>query len=127
MHYLWRSWTVSLDLSDAHWNRFFAEFDWFVVITSRLDAYISRYGDFCANDNDDMTDYFPLAHARLLLLTSKFQCHMSNLWLSMLWFSISYTVDLFGDSFDCDVRIFTRDAVKKSQEKEYAMDTVGRF
>ena len=33
------------------------------VITSRLDAYISRYGDFCANDNDnndndDMTNYF---------------------------------------------------------------------
>ena len=24
---------------------------------SRLDAYILRYGDFCAND-DDMTDYF---------------------------------------------------------------------
>ena len=47
---------------DAHWSQFFAEFDWFIVITSRLDAYISRYGDFCANDNndndDDMTDYF---------------------------------------------------------------------
>ena len=29
---------------------------------SRLDAYISRYGDFCAHDNDDSdndtTDYF---------------------------------------------------------------------
>ena len=50
---------------DAYWSQFFAEFDWFVVITSRLDAYISRYGDFCANDNDnndndddDTTDYF---------------------------------------------------------------------
>ena len=48
---------------DAHWSHFFAEFDWFVVLTSRLDAYISRYGDFCANDNDndndnDTTDYF---------------------------------------------------------------------
>ena len=49
---------------DAHWSQFFAEFDWFVVITSRLDAYISRYGGFCANDNnnnndnDDTTDYF---------------------------------------------------------------------
>ena len=32
------------------------------MLTSRLDAYISRYGDFCANDNDndndDTTDYF---------------------------------------------------------------------
>ena len=45
---------------DAHWSQFFAEFDWFVVITNRLDAYISRYGDFCANDNNDndTTDYF---------------------------------------------------------------------
>ena len=42
---------------DAHWSQFFAEFDWFVVITSRLDTYISRYGDFCANDNND-NDYF---------------------------------------------------------------------
>ena len=44
---------------DAHWSQFFAEFDWFVVTTSCLDTYISRYGDFCANDNnDDTTDYF---------------------------------------------------------------------
>ena len=50
---------------DAHWNQFFTEFDWFIVLTSRLDAYISRCGDFCANDNDndnndddDTTDYF---------------------------------------------------------------------
>ena len=29
------------------------------MLTSRLDAYISRYGDFCANNNnDDTTDYF---------------------------------------------------------------------
>ena len=33
------------------------------MLTSRLDAYISRYGDFCTNDNDndnndDTTDYF---------------------------------------------------------------------
>ena len=39
------------------------------MITSRLDAYISKYGDFCANndnnDNDDTTDYFtPCACAR---------------------------------------------------------------
>ena len=38
---------------DAHWSQFFAEFDWFVVLTSRLDTYIS------ANDNnDDTTDCF---------------------------------------------------------------------
>ena len=48
---------------DAHWSQFFAEFDSFFMITSRLDAYISRYGDFRANnnnnnDNDDTTDYF---------------------------------------------------------------------
>ena len=50
---------------DAHWSHFFAEFYWFVVLTSRLDTYISRYGDFCANNNDnnnnnddDTTDYF---------------------------------------------------------------------
>ena len=46
---------------EAHWSRFFAEFNWFVVLTSRLDAYISIYGDFCANDNNnnnDTTDYF---------------------------------------------------------------------
>ena len=35
------------------------------MLTSHIDAYISRYGDFCANDdndnnndNDDTTDYF---------------------------------------------------------------------
>ena len=38
------------------------------MLTSRLDAYISRYGDFRANDNDNddnKTDYFtPCACAR---------------------------------------------------------------
>ena len=47
---------------DAHRSQFFAEFDWFIVLTSRLDAYISRYGDFCANDDNnndnDTTNYF---------------------------------------------------------------------
>ena len=45
---------------------FFTKFDWFVVFTSRLDAYILRYGNFCANDKDnDTTDYFtPCACAR---------------------------------------------------------------
>ena len=50
---------------DAQWSQFFAEFDWFVVLTSRLDAYISRYGNFYANDNnDDTTDYFTPLHMR---------------------------------------------------------------
>ena len=52
----------------AHRRHFFAEFDWFVELTSRLDAYISRYGDFCTNNDnnyDDTTDYFtPCACAR---------------------------------------------------------------
>ena len=40
------------------------------MLTSRLDTYISKYGDFCANDNNnnddnDTTDYFtPCACAR---------------------------------------------------------------
>ena len=33
---------------DAHWSQFFAKF---VVLTGHLDTYISRYGDFYANDN----------------------------------------------------------------------------
>ena len=46
---------------DAHWSQFFAEFDWFVVLASRLDVYISRYGDFCAHaDNDNDTTDYPL-------------------------------------------------------------------
>ena len=35
----------------------------YVVLMSLLDAYILRYGNFCANDNnddDDTTDYFTL-------------------------------------------------------------------
>ena len=45
------------------------------MLMSRLDAYISRYGDFCANDNnddnDDTTDYFtPCACARGNYLTN---------------------------------------------------------
>ena len=43
---------------DAHWSHFFAEFDSFFMITSPIDTYISRYGDFCANNDDDTTDYF---------------------------------------------------------------------
>ena len=41
-----------------------------IVLTSCLDVYISRYGDFCAHDdnddnNNDTTDYFtPCACAR---------------------------------------------------------------
>ena len=45
----------------AQWSQCFAEFDWFIMITSRLDAYISGYGDFCAHDdNNNTTDYFTL-------------------------------------------------------------------
>ena len=29
------------------------KFDWFVMLKSRLDAYVSRYGDFCAHNDDD--------------------------------------------------------------------------
>ena len=44
---------------DAHWSQFFAKVDWFIVLKSRLDAYISGYGNFCADDNNnDATDYF---------------------------------------------------------------------
>ena len=50
---------------DAHWSQFFAEFDWFVVLTSRLHVYISRYGDFCAHDNDT-TDYSRASEQRTL-------------------------------------------------------------
>ena len=35
---------------------------------SRLDAYISRYGNFCAhndNDNDDTTDYINPLHMQV--------------------------------------------------------------
>ena len=53
---------------DAYWSQFFAKFNWFVVFMSRLDAYISRYDDFCAHDNNynnNMTNYFtPCACAR---------------------------------------------------------------
>ena len=42
---------------------FFVEFDWLIMLTSRLDTYISRYGDFCSSNNDnnnnyETTDYF---------------------------------------------------------------------
>ena len=45
---------------EAYWSQFFAEFDWLLVLRRGLDAYISKYGDFCAHDNndDDTTDYF---------------------------------------------------------------------
>ena len=54
---------------EAYWSQFFADFDGFVVLTSRSDAYISRSGDFCGDDDDrqttDKTDCFtPCACAR---------------------------------------------------------------
>ena len=49
----------------------FAKFDWFVTLTSHLNAYISRYGNFCANDynndnnqDDNTTNYFNCPCAR---------------------------------------------------------------
>ena len=49
----------------AHKSQFFSEFDWFVVLTSRLDAYISRYGDFYATTT--MTRPIPCACARVII------------------------------------------------------------
>ena len=44
---------------EAHWSQFFAEFDWFIMLTSHLDAYISKYGNFYTHNNNDnnTTDY----------------------------------------------------------------------
>ena len=44
----------SIPRFEARYSQFF---DWFIVLTSWIYAYISRYGDFCAN-NDDTTAYF---------------------------------------------------------------------
>ena len=41
---------------EAYWSQFFADFDGFVVLTSRSDAYISRSGDFRGDDDDDDND-----------------------------------------------------------------------
>ena len=49
------------------------------MLASRLDAYISRYGDFCANDNNnddnDTTDYFTPLRMRGVI----------RLWLLATW------------------------------------------
>ena len=47
---------------NAQWSQFFTEFDWFVVLTSRLDAYILTYDDFYVHndDNDNDTTDYPL-------------------------------------------------------------------
>ena len=61
-------------------SQFFADFDKFVVLTSRSDAYIFRSGDYCGDDDDVDDDRrqttrrrdrdrqkpiaLPLAHAR---------------------------------------------------------------
>ena len=50
-----------VDRIQTRWSQFFAKFDWFKMLTSRSGAYVSRYGDFCAhndNDNNDTTNYF---------------------------------------------------------------------
>ena len=52
------------------------------MLMSRLDAYISRYGDFCAhddNDNNDTTDYFtPCTCGRGNNIESGIHVHASN-------------------------------------------------
>ena len=50
---------------EAYWSQFFAEFDWLLVLTSGLDTYIPRYGNFGAHDNndDDTTDYLTPEHS----------------------------------------------------------------
>ena len=49
---------------DTHWSQLFTEFDLFIMFTSRLiyTPTFSRYGDFCANDNNDdmITSSYPL-------------------------------------------------------------------
>ena len=37
---------------EAYSSQFFTNFDKFVVLMSRSDAYISRSGDFCVDDDD---------------------------------------------------------------------------
>ena len=55
---------------EVHWCHFFAKFDWFVILTSRLlGAYTLRSGVFFVDDNDDNNDdtsqpiTLPLAYA----------------------------------------------------------------
>ena len=43
---------------EAYWSQFFIKYDWFVMLTSHSwSIRCSRYGNFCAHNND-MTDYF---------------------------------------------------------------------
>ena len=44
-----------ITLIHSHWSQFFAKFDWFGVLTSRFDVYISRYDDFCATTTTTTT------------------------------------------------------------------------
>ena len=48
----------------AYLSQFFAGFDRFVVLTSGLDAYISRSEDFCGDDRQTKPIALPLVHAR---------------------------------------------------------------
>ena len=107
---------------DILWSQFFAEFDWFVVFTSRLDAYTSRYGDFCAND--DTTDYFtPCAGAQgnyccytvlcmylcadcIVSIYSSFDCIHTHAHIPLQWMMLSlinppFTSRESTDSPDC--------------------------
>ena len=62
------------------------------MLTSRLDAYISRYGDFFANDDDnnnDTTDYFtPCACARGKNVKTGINIEMYYIMIVRCWFCI---------------------------------------
>ena len=53
-HYLWHSWTVFFDLMHKLTKQVFHRIQ-LIMLTSHLDTYISRYGDFVLTDT---TDYF---------------------------------------------------------------------
>ena len=66
-----------------------------------VDAYISRYGDFCALNDDDTTDYYtPCACARgknavLILHNTCTYMYMYNSNITMSCMLITYNVSLF--------------------------------
>ena len=58
----------------AYWSQFSAEFYGFVVLTSRLDAQISRSGDFPADRRQTKPIALPLAHAhgvKIIVIVSR--------------------------------------------------------
>ena len=80
------------------------------MLTSHLDAYISRYGDFCANnDNDDTTDYFTLVHARGVITDSRSllwsELVRLNLDTSYVLIIVYYTIVITCHVTDYDVHV----------------------